>query len=113
VNTRDDIITALAKVDGLSPVSTQPGVLAAGAAWPVWDHDEWLNPCSYKEFWFVHVALVGGDRAGTVLAGDDLRVPIAEALFTVPIFVDRVEPSAVQAEDGGQTVPTLLFSISR
>lgn len=110
---RDAIVAALGKVPELTPSLTQPSALLAGAAWPVWDHTEGINRCVFRDFWQVVVVLAAPDRTTTVTDGDALREPVGVALFSVPAFVDRVEPTQIQAEDGGQAVPALLFTISQ
>lgn len=106
-------MAALGTVPDLSASPTEPPVLTPYSAWPVWDHDEGVNPCVLREFWQVVVLLPGGDRAFTVTEGDRLRGPVSAALFAAPVFVDRVEPSRVSNEEGGQAVPALLFTVSR
>ena len=110
--TRADVVAALAKLPELSPSDTQPPVLSAGAAWPVWEHSEYANRCVPKETWLVLVVLTSGDRAATAAAGDALRFPLAEALFAIPAWVERCEPVQIQVEDGGAAVPALQFTIS-
>lgn len=109
---RARIVAALGSVAELTPSPTQPPAMLSGAAWPVWDHAEGVNRCVFRDVWTVVVACPPGDRASAIEYSDALREPIGLALFGVPAFVDRIEPSQLSPEEGGQAVPVLLFTIS-
>jgi hypothetical protein len=109
--TRDELVSALSTVAGLTPSVTQPPVLAPYAAWPIRGRLEGINQCAYRQAWQVAIVLPAGDRTATVLDGDRLIDPIYQALSKVG-FVTGGEPSAISPEEGGQNVPILLFDVT-
>ena len=108
---RAAIVDALATVPGLSPSSTAPGVITAGATWPVWASSTWVTSCYWRTLWYVFVALENGDQAATVEAGDELVDLVGQALASAGLGGLIVEPwSWALDANRSQTVPTLRFS---
>jgi hypothetical protein len=108
---RQQILDALAKIDGLNPSPATPAPIVAGSAWTGWSSTEWVNACATLDTYYVFVALPNGGQEATVDAGDELVEDIAAVLFTVPAKVTRAEPWAWPAEPGQQTIPVLRFTL--
>lgn len=107
---RQDIVDALATVEGLSAFHAQPPVVAAGSAWPVLSRTEWVNGCFVQGTWFVFVALPAGSELVTVAAGDELLEPVGAALHKVGHVIDCT-PYQIPVEPGQQAVPVLRYTL--
>jgi hypothetical protein len=108
---RAAIVDALATVPGLSPSSTTPPVISAGAAWPVWASSTWVTTCYWRTLWYVFVALENGDAEASSSAADPLVDLVGQALATAGLGGLVVEPWAWALDHNrSQTVPVLRFS---
>lgn len=107
---RQEIVSALAAVPGISATSTAPDVALDGAAWPVWRDATWIAFGQIVGTWYVYVALTAGSDQATVEDGDDTLETISQALWKVG-QITLVEPFAWQMEGGGGTLPVLRFTL--
>lgn len=107
---RQQILDALAKIDGLNPSPSAPAPIVAGSAWPGWASSTWINACATLDTYYVFVALPNGHQSVPVDAGDELLEDIATVLWPLG-KVTRAEPWSWPVEPGQQTIPLLRFTL--
>lgn len=112
---REKIAAALAGVTyadhPLDAHEVEPRTLSALQAWPVWVNTRWLTACTWSVEWAVVVMLPAADTDAWTEAAEDLIQPVRDALEAVG-HVDLAEAMTVQANDIGQNVPALRFTLT-
>jgi hypothetical protein len=108
---RDELVAALASVDGLEAYRTAPAQATAGAAWPKWvqtvysGHLDTLGRDTYE----ILVTLPASYAEQTVDEGDGFRDVVAFALLAVA-RVTFAEPAQITFNDR-QTMPGLRLRV--
>jgi hypothetical protein len=108
--TRQDIVAALATVEGVEASDVTPDNIVAGAAWPVWSSSTWVTSCYWRTQWYVFVALTHGQTDATSAEGDPLVDAVGDVLAGIGLGGLICEPWVWPVEVGGQTVPVLRFT---
>ena len=115
MTSREDIVAALSTVPGLSVSDTQPAVVVAGSAWPVWRQTVWRNQVrdgARELSWYVVVALPATGRDATVAEADPIVEDVGMALADAGLGVQTVQPSQVAVANGGDPVPALRYTLT-
>lgn len=113
MTTRDAIVAALATVPELAPSSTQPDVVVAGAAWPVWRSTVWRNQVrdGVRDLsWYAVVVLPNASRDATVAEADPIVETIGQALADAELGVLSVAPTSI-AVSNGDPIPALRYTL--
>lgn len=114
MTSREDIVAALGSVAGVSASSTQPDVVVALAAWPVWRATTWANQVRDGVrllSWYVVVALPNASRDATVAEADPIVETIGQALADAELGVLSVAPTTVAVANGGDPIPALRYTL--
>lgn len=109
------IADALDDVDGLAGSPTVPETIAPGAAWPVWVSTRYLNmrtdgPRETK--WRAFVALPNASSATPIEAADPLIEAVGNALSSIGLRIDLIEPVRSEASPEGASIPLLRYSLT-
>jgi hypothetical protein len=109
MSAREQIISALATVDGLVPSDASPNSPVAGAAWPRWVQSTYSGKLHYLTVstYDVCVVLPAGQAETTVESADGFVDTVADALLKVGT-IEYVAPVAFQF-DSGTTMPGIQF----
>jgi hypothetical protein len=110
VVTRSQIAAALSTVPGVTGEPLEPPTKGAGQAWPVWRDSVVQGGCDvFQVNWYVYVVLPNGDMNAPADAADPLVVPLAQAIHSTGLTVERWEPfQLVMGPDN--TIPVLRYS---
>lgn len=113
MSARDDLVTALATVPGISALTTSPDAPVAGSAWPRWVQTRYvggkLHLIAVNDY-DVYAVLPNGAEAATVEQGDGLLPMLAAALLPVAA-IDFAEPVSIQFDEG-QTMPGIRIRLT-
>jgi len=107
---RDLIVRQLATLPGLAANPSWPAPVVAGSAWPVWLSTQWVTESIIRSRWFVYVVLPAGNQQTTVSASDEAVMVVGAVLWPIG-QIQNSEPAAVPAEQGGATLPAVLFTL--
>lgn len=107
---RADIAAALSTVPGITGSALEPPSKAPGQGWPVWRESVVIGACvAYTANWYVFVVLPNGDLHTPPDAADPLALPLAQALHSTGLTVERWEPyQMVLGPDNA--IPVLRFT---
>ena len=108
--TRAQIASALSTVPGITGEALEPSTKGAGQAWPVWRESIVAGACDvFTVNWYVYVVLPDGDVNAPADAADPLVVPLAQAIHSTGLTVERWEPYRLQLGPD-QSIPVLRYS---
>lgn len=98
---------------GITGTALEPPTKAVGQAWPIKRDTVTLNGCDAVTVnWYVFVILPGGDPNTPVDVADDFEFPIARALHSTGLTVERWEPwQMVNWQQVDSAIPVLRFSV--
>ena len=110
--TREQIAAALSTVPGITGEALEPPTKSPGQAWPVWRESIVTGACdTFTTNWFIFVVLPNGDMNAPVDAGDDFVVPLAVAIHSAGLTVERWEPyQLINWQYPDAPIPVLRYS---